>query len=487
MPEPFLAPIDPDSSRGAAPAPSYLQCAALVVAATLLAIAIWVRDGSYTPAGMIWLAVAMAVTFIATLAPFGRLPFAGRRSVLVFALFACFMTQFALVMTKAPAGYVHFVFRIDDPATAQPYPAYHHLTIYWALMAIAAVACGSLLRPGPSFCRLIVPLLVGLQMTLSIWLVQTDVTPRIDVHIFGQDAARALLDGRNPYAITFADVYAKADSDRFYGPGVSQNGRIQYGFPYMPLTLFTMLPGMYWNEVRYALAGAVALSVLLIAYARASWLSYAAAAGLLFMPRTLLAINESWTEPTVLLPLALTIFCAVRLPKLTPVAFGLLLASKQYMPFAVLLTPLLFGWDWPQLVRSLCIAGLTAAFVTLPLVLLDVSAFVHSAVMLHLRQPFRIDSLSYLAWWAQANPNSKHLSASIGFVGLIVVAALTLWRLPPSPANFAAAFAASYFVFFAFNEQAFANYYFLVIGALWCAVAAIDLPATDQVSRPNVR
>jgi hypothetical protein len=206
-------------------------------------------------------------------------------------------------------------------------------------------------------------------------------------------------------------------------------------------------------------------------------LGMVAAAGLLFMPRTLNVIDMAWNEPLVVMLLALTVFCAVRLPKFAPYAFGLLLVSKQYMPLAVLFSPLLFGWEWRPLLASLLRAGITAAVVTLPLVLPNVGAFVHSAVLFQIRCPFRPDGLSFLALWFHVTGRTP--SAAIGFLALVLVATVTLWRLRPSPANFAAALAVSYFAFFAINKQAFMNYYFFVLAALWCSVAALDLPANE--------
>jgi MYXO-CTERM domain-containing protein len=199
-----------------------------------------------------------------------------------------------------------------------------------------------------------------------------------------------------------------------------------------------------------------------------------AAVGVLFMPRTLNVIDLSWNEPFVVMLLALTVFCAIRLPRLAPYALGLLLASKQYMPFALVLSPLLFGWEWRRLGAALLRAGITAMVVTLPLVLPNVGAFIHSAILFQIHQPFRRDALSFLILWARTTGMPP--SAAPGFVALLVVGALVLWRLRPSPANFAAAVAVSYFAFFAFNKQAFMNYYFFVIAALWCSVAALDLP-----------
>jgi MYXO-CTERM domain-containing protein len=191
-------------------------------------------------------------------------------------------------------------------------------------------------------------------------------------------------------------------------------------------------------------------------------------------------IDFAWTEPLAVALLALTVFCAIRFPKLTPFAFGLMLASKQDMPFALMLSPLLFGWEWRRLLTAVLYAGVTALVVTLPLVLPDVGAFVHSAVLFQLHQPFRPFALSFLVLWHPSADNPP--SAAIGFIALVVVAGLALWRLRPGPANFAAALAVSYFAFFAFNKHAFMNYYFFVIAALWCSVAALDLPSSPATA-----
>jgi hypothetical protein len=64
-----------------------------------------------------------------------------------------------------------------------------------------------------------------------------------------------------------------------------------------------------------------------------------------------------------------------------------------------------------------------------------------------------------------------------------VAIALALWRAPRTPAGFAAASALVFLVFFAFNKQAFTNYYSLVIGALCTAAAAARLPDVEWLRR----
>ena len=60
---------------------------------------------------------------------------------------------------------------------------------------------------------------------------------------------------------------------------------------------------------------------------------------------------------------------------------------------------------------------------------------------------------------------------AIAFVALVVATGLVLWRCRRTAAGFAAGTALVFFAFFAFNKQAFANYYYFVIGAMCCAVA----------------
>src|SRR5262249_5442932 len=166
--------------------------------------------------------------------------------------------------------------------------------------------------------------------------------PQIDVFLFQRDSIAALLHGENPYAITFPDIYRS--SPFFYGPGLSVGGRLAFGFPYPPLSLFLAMPGQILaGDFRYSQLAAMTLSGGLMAYSRPSPVASAAGAVFLFTPRMFFVLEESWTEPFVVLLLALIVFLASRAPKLVPYAFGLFLAVKQYLviviPLLVLLLP----------------------------------------------------------------------------------------------------------------------------------------------------
>ena len=115
-----------------------------------------------------------------------------------------------------------------------------------------------------------------------------------------------------------------------------------------------------------------------------------------------------------------------------------------------------------------------AAAVVLPFVLWNPWAFWRSVVALQFHQPLRLDALSYLSWWTLAGHAAP--SAAVAFIAAAIAVGLSIWRLPRTPAGFASAVAVTFFVFFAFNKQAFCNYYFSVIGAFAVTLAACIPP-----------
>jgi hypothetical protein len=290
--------------------------------------------------------------------------------------------------------------------------------------------------------------------------------------MFQHQSWQALAHGWNPYTIHFPDPYPAASSARFYGPGVSVNGELQFGYPYMPLTLLMALPGYLVGDVRYASLAAMVVSASLIAFARPSRGSFLAATLLLSTPVFPLMLFLGWTESYVLLLVAAAWFCQCRAPRLVPYVIGLLLVSKQYMiigaPVVLLLVPR--PWSIRSLWAFIWRAGAAGAVVTLPLVLWNPHAFLDSAIWLQFRQPFRWDALSYLVWAAPKNP-AKWMGlpfAGAAIAWLVIAAAARRHKVP-----FALALALAMAAFFALNKQAFANYYYLVAGMLCVAMAGL--------------
>jgi len=310
---------------------------------------------------------------------------------------------------------------------------------------------------------------------LGAWVVRHSPHPIIDVVVFQRDAVAAILAGHNPYTLTFPNIYDNGSA--FYGPGMSVGGRLQFGFPYPPLSLLLAVPGaVLGGDFRYSQLLAMTGSGALIALARGGPLGLAAAALYLFSPRSFFVLEQGWTEPYLVALLALVVFFACRFRAGLGVAIGLLLASKQYLILAVPLIPLLRPPEqrsgapcrWAVSVAAPAIA--VASVLTLPFVLWDPSAFIHDVVALQFHQPFRDDALTFLAAFAYLT--GIQLPSSCAFLAAALASWLAWRRCPRTPAGFATATAFVFFSFFAFNKQAFCNYYSFVVGALCVALGA---------------
>lgn len=316
--------------------------------------------------------------------------------------------------------------------------------------------------------------------------------PEIDVYLFQHDACAALLRGQNPYTITFPNMYP--DSSPYYGAGMSEHGRLQFGYVYMPLTLLLALPGFLLGDLRISHMAAIAISALLVAGTRPRAEKALLGALFLWTSMVFFVLFLSWSDSFCVLTICLVFFCARRCPAWLPVACGLFLVSKQYallaLPLLWLLAPLTASslpqklaksgtsstrWRgqnhaalfWPFLGKTLAVA----AVITLPLALWDFKAFFYSTMLLQFKQPFFPNSLSFMAlsnrvgwgrwpWW-------------LPFGLTLWTLVWTLRRAPRNEVGFLASVALVFLVFFAFNKQAFVNYYYFVLGTLWCAIMAL--------------
>lgn len=195
----------------------------------------------------------------------------------------------------------------------------------------------------------------------------------------------------------------------------------------------------------------------------------------MFMPFSFAMFNNAWTEPFVVMTLALVIFLAVRGSRWLPFAFGLFLSSKQYcvlsLPLSILLLPqpVTFKYALSFYLKAFAVV----AAINLPFFIWSPYDFWADVVVAQVIQPYRGDSLSFMVPMV----NAFHVvpSSVWGFLAAVPVAFLLLWRAPRTPYGFTWSMAVMYVVFFAFSKQAFANYYYLVIGALFIAVSAMGL------------
>ncbi len=435
----------------------WLSATLLVVSIATLGRAMQVGDGILKDGAFPWFALGFASCIGAVLLPArGRISYG--RIELITALAAVLVCQVGQMLARTPFNEV-----LDE---SQWFSQYR-----WGIVG-AALFCTSALLARGWIRHIAFSALLLTHVLLGASIIRASPEPhQDDVFIFQRDSARALARGQNPYAITFPNVIGR----EWYGEGVSVNGTLQFGYPYMPLSLFLSLPGhLLGGDYRYAQVLATTLAAALIAYTKPSVISFAAVAILLFQPRGMYIVERGWSDPFVVLTLAATVFCAVRLPRLMPWALGLFLASKQYAPFALGAAILLVGepLSWRRAGVMFGKSAIAAMVVTLPLALWDFADFWKSAVVLQFHQIYRWDSLSFVAWWMDGNrvlPRWALLLPAIAFV-LSMVA--VLWRCQRTAAGFAAGTALVLFSFFAFNKQAFGNYYYVVIGAMCCAIAA---------------
>ena len=443
-------------SAGTADSPavdSPLAVRLLIIAALALSHALQFSDGHFVPYALVWLTLTVACCALAVAAPtaFGR----RLASVpLVKFLGWGLALQFVQYILRAPAIYIQ-----------RSWPGEHWPFLLGVFVAAGLVGVG--LWGGGPLRRVWFPALLATHFLLGAWILHQSPNPHIDVFVFQQGGSAALLRGENPYRLTFPDIYGDKP---FYGPGLSADGQVDFGFPYPPLSLFLALPGyLLAGDYRYAQLLALLAAGALLAAARPGRTGALAAALLLFSPRAFFVLEQGWTEPFVIFLLALTVACACRWPRALPVALGLLLASKQTMVFVPFLALLLVGkWDWRAWWGLLWRAGLVAAVVSLPLALWAFRPFFYSVVLLQLYQPLRTDALSYAAALARSGLPAP---TWLAFAAILPALALALWRGARTPAGFAGGMALVYLAFFAVNKQAFCNYYFFALGALCCAVA----------------
>lgn len=305
-----------------------------------------------------------------------------------------------------------------------------------------------------------------------------------DVYYLQTIGVERLFDGISPYAPGYPDIYAPADSLRYYGPELSVDGVLQFGYAYPPVTLLMAVPGWLLGDVRVSHLLAVLLTAVLLQRigpgrrGRLAATLYLAGAPLLFV------VTQSWTEPFVVLLLTTFVLAQRRWPGSgrAGAALGLFLTAKQYGLLFAPLPMLLVGRpvNWRSVGRLAGAAAAAALVVAAPFLIWDPGGVRTSMIDHLLSLPVRHDALSLLA--------RTDLG---GFEILVTVVAAAgalaaIWRYAPrTEAGFAGSVAFVLLVTVLFVKQAFANYYFTVSGAALVAVAAggSDVDAPPRNSR----
>lgn len=430
---------------------------AFALSAVILGYALQVSNGFYNETALKWLTAALAFCIIATLAQRAN-PSLSERSEQMLSLFllAGVIFQLYLLFNALPGMY------IERHTNFVPF--------YLLLLAQGALALAGVLRL-PQLQRLWFPLALAASLGLGVWMIKVSPKPYIDVVVVHKEALDALLAHKDPYRISFENVYAKEDVHNFYNPSAIIGNRVAFGYPYPPASLLLVVPG-YWlfGDYRYSevllLVGAAAL----IGFTQRTRAAKLAACLLLTTPRVWFVIEQGWTEPVPLFALALTVFFVARHPILAGWAAGLMVVTKQYLGFCglavarlMLLRPRQWFWVGVSIAAAACV-------VTLPLALWHPNAFMRNVVWLQTQEPFRMDSLSYLSWAARHGYGQGTFMWAVG--SAIAAAIIGIIATHNTPAGFASSVTLTTFLMFAFGSKAFCNYYFFVLGALCVTLAA---------------
>ena len=438
-------------------AESWFRAFTFTLAIILIGYALQISNGHLDNAALLWLTGALVACGAggadARIARFERY---GSR--IIFATvgvgLAC---QFWTMFLKPPARYL----KLSDA------------NLYWiylgGIVAAAAVTALSMIAIRP---QIWLALLAAVHFSIGIWIIRMSPTPHIDVFYEQQEACRAIVHGHNPYTTTYPDAYGAA-------------GARQSGLGYPAVSYLCALPGYLAGDIRYSHLAAMSLAALLFGLSRPGQLSALVAALFLFTPRTFFVLEQSWTEPFVLLLCAAAVYSKVRgHQRLLPIFLGLLIASKQHLFLAVPAMALLvespFRWkDYLALVGKAVLAG---AVVTLPFLLWNPAAF-FKVMTAFSSVDIRIDSLSYTAWlWVHSGIRIPQWSA---FLASFLALSLALWKLPRSASGFAAAIGIQYFVLILLSGTAFCNYYYMVLGFLAMAVASAQKFGCTPEEKPR--
>jgi hypothetical protein len=454
-----------------------LHAALVAFGAVLLGHALQIRNGFYDPVALVW--TLLATLFV--LAGAARLPLTRGSEPVVAGVLVAGVLSCLLALAAMPIAM--FLTHPEPARHPKVLTALAAATVFTLLIAFDASRARRVWFPG----------LLLTYAWLGNWLIHVSPRPHIDVMTVFREGLAALERLQSPYSITFPNIYG--DQVR-YGTGLAVDGRVQFGFPYPPLTLLMAMPAEALGvDLRYAELAALLAGTAAIGYSARGRIAPLAAAALLFTPRTFFILEQGWTEPMVVCWAGLCVYAATRGfgrrkssragMALTPIVLGLLVAVKQHLVIALVLTRWLRaeGARAPTTTSMLLVACTAAALVTVPFFLWDPAGMWRSVITLQWKEPFRPDSLSVLSYLVGRGwrPSPFPLLAA-PIVALSAGLALTWWRLPRTPAGFALGLATTFLLLFLVSKKAFCNYYFLVIALLTASVACASAQFTPDAA-----
>lgn len=339
------------------------------------------------------------------------------------------------------------------------------------LLGVGALvtALGAVMRPRAIWLHLVVTAALHV-----VWIRGVD--SDIDVGYFVRDSTAALMDGRNPFSLTFPNPYTAAESSQYWAPELVDGDRITIGFPYLPGALLGYLPGHLLGEVRLASVAALLVAVALVWRLTTEPVGRILVAALPLSPLALLVTTQYWVEPLIVLGVALMAWAVRRGSRSWgAVALVALLTVKQY---AVIWLPLervvrrrlgVRTLAWGVGVSAVLVGG---AFLSEP------SGFWRSVVTAQFVQPYRPDSISLAVDLVDAGLPIP--VAALSVCSLLAGLGIAAWVRATAPANatwLVLGLGLSLLGTVLLSKQAFTNYYFVVTA---CTVFGVALWPTDH-------
>jgi len=302
---------------------------------------------------------------------------------------------------------------------------------------------------------------------VAAWSLRVCPAPRIDVWVLDQQAAEALLHGRQVYghgAIAALDTYDLK--------------RVIDTYDYPPLTLvlstaaYALTGDTRWAQVAAFVVGALLLRVFAVRMTDNSRLADLLMACALFHPSAMFVLQQAWGEPLAVPFLgAFAIAATGSHRRWAAIPLGLLCALKQHLLLYVPALALLPGVGLPG--AAIALGVVAATYV--PFAWVSPRGLWESVVLHHLNNPFRPDSLSLPAMLSNAG---IFLPSWLGFVA--TGASLTVLKgMPRSVGPLLLAASLQFLVFYVLGRQAFCNYYYL-LGPTWLfAASALVRPVVE--------
>jgi hypothetical protein len=336
------------------------------------------------------------------------------------------------------------------------------------LLVLAGVAAAGRL----GFPRARDGLLAGMWLTMlavRLFVLFVSPAPHIDVFVSNTHGADLFLSGSNPYRGQYADIYG---------------GRYDYspGFVYWPAVLVLQAAArLLFGDIRMAsvLADVATWVFSWLMLRRDGGSPLARSAWLLIwfaFPVQLFVLEQSWVDPILIAIVAATMYCLTAgRPVWSAIAVGIGLATKQYfVVFAVLWGIwVLRRYGLRTATQLLLIsAGVLALFLA-PFLMADADAFLRMTVFVPLRQAFRADSFSLLAYFYREGGPAGSWYALPGALALAAWSA-RIWRRSSSEVMTTDLVRGAFLVFvclFLFGKQAFCNYYTFAAFFLWLTIA----------------